>query len=73
MKEKKKGYKPLLILTAIFTLAGILTLIPSPGASHACALGYKALCSFTPWGTLICFGMSMITCIIRSRFFVIRK
>jgi len=69
MRIKKKGYIPLLILSIIFTLAALTTLIPQPSASRACYLGYKAHCSFTPWGTLICLALAGIICIIRKRYF----
>ncbi len=35
-----------------FVLA-IVTLLPRAGASKACLLGYKALCSFTPISTVM--------------------
>jgi len=38
-------------------IAAILTSIPVATASKACRLGYKALCSFTPYGTVILVAM----------------
>jgi hypothetical protein len=38
---------------------GILTLIPDE-ASKPCYLGYYAHCSFTPFSTLILFGMALV-------------
>ena len=42
--------------------AGIWTLIPTEwlgwGANKECPLGYVAHCSFTPYSTLILFGMA---------------
>ena len=69
-KEKKKGYGILLIATIVFTLLAISTLIPQASASKACALGYRAHCTFTPWSTLICLALSALTCIVRAEFFV---
>ncbi|MBN1525068.1 MAG: hypothetical protein JW904_11325 [Spirochaetales bacterium] len=72
MKTRKKGYLPLLILTMLFTLAAIVTIIPAM-ASKLCLLGYYAHCSFTPISTIICLLGSLITCIVRSRLFVLRS
>ncbi|AJC74812.1 hypothetical protein AJ81_06965 [Pseudothermotoga hypogea DSM 11164 = NBRC 106472] len=33
---------------------GIWTLLPIPGASKPCLLGYYAHCSFTPISTIMC-------------------
>ena len=56
-----------LILYSTFILAllisgvvtGILTLLPDE-ASIPCYLGYYAHCSFTPYSTLILFGMAAV-------------
>ncbi|MFX0060073.1 MAG: hypothetical protein ACFE85_12845 [Candidatus Hodarchaeota archaeon] len=40
-------------------ISGILTLLPDE-ASKPCYLGYYAHCSFTPFSTLILFGMALI-------------
>jgi hypothetical protein len=69
MKQKKKSYWFLMILTILFTLAGIITTIPAESASKECLLGYKAHCSFTPIGTIICFLLAGLVCIIRKRKF----
>ncbi len=68
--RKQPGYAILLTLTVIFTLLAVITLIPSPNASKECLLGYKAHCSFTPIGTIICLVASGVTCILRKRLFV---
>ena len=60
-----------LIFYSIFVLAllisgvvtGILTLIPDE-ASKPCYLGYYAHCSFTPYSTLILFGMAAVGVIL---------
>jgi hypothetical protein len=58
MKEKKL---PTHLIFAIvhFSLA-IATLIPSASASKPSLLGYKALCSFSPIGTLILIYVSVL-------------
>ncbi|MFQ6065684.1 MAG: hypothetical protein ACE5K3_00210 [bacterium] len=70
MKKRKKGYLPLLVLTILFTLAAVVTVIPQASASKECFLGYKAHCTFTPIGTLICVIVAGVTCSIRKRKFV---
>ena len=70
MKKRKKGYVLLLVLTILLTLAAISTVIPQPSASKECFLGYKAHCTFTPIGTLICIIAAGIICSIRKRKFV---
>jgi hypothetical protein len=47
-----------MVFVAIHTLAAVLTVIPQEGASKACRLGYKCVCSFTPWGTLILLALA---------------
>lgn len=61
------------MLTIIFTLSIISTLIPAENANKVCLLGYKAHCSFTPISTIICAVLAALTCIIRKRFFVVYK
>ena len=53
MKTRKKGYKILLILTILFTLCALSTLLPSEQANKISMLGYKAHCSYTPISTII--------------------
>ena len=67
MKEQKKGYWLLLILTILFTLAAISSLLPILPADKDCLLGYKAHCSFTPVSTLICIAAAAVICLIRKR------
>lgn len=78
MKTRKKGYKALLILTIIFTLAAISTVLPGKitdsitGATPKISekvVGYRAHCTFTPISTAICFALSAATCVIRKRKF----
>jgi hypothetical protein len=41
------------VIILVTFISAILTVVPVSSASKACHLGYKALCSFTPYGTLI--------------------
>ena len=54
-KAGKMHPNVLRILAVIFAIAGILTLIPYPGATEANIIGYKSLCTFTPVSTIISF------------------
>jgi hypothetical protein len=69
MKVKKKGYTFFLILSIIFTLAAICTLIPSSAVSGECMIGYKAHCTYTPISTAICLVLAGAFCVIRRRAF----
>jgi hypothetical protein len=73
MKIKKKGYWVLFLLTLVFTLAAVSTIMPSYGASKLCLIGYNAHCTFTPISTLFCIIPAGLTCFIRKRFFVSYK
>ena len=46
------------VFVVIHLLSALLTVIPRAGASKACRLGYKALCSFTPYGTIILLALA---------------
>ena len=48
------------VFIVIHLLSALLTVIPRAGASKACRLGYKALCSFTPYGTLILLALACL-------------
>ena len=49
--NKKKSPTHLIFAAVHFSLA-IVTLIPLESASKASLLGYKALCSFSPYSTI---------------------
>lgn len=75
MKDKSKqknGYSLMLTVTKILTLTAIFTLIPLKSASQDCYLGYKAMCSFAPFSSLILLALAGVSCKIRSKFFIIR-
>ena len=65
---KKLIYFKLAVLAYIVVLAGaiggivsaVITTIPDSNASKACAIGYKAHCSFVPYSTLISIGLALI-------------
>ena len=69
MKASPYGiaYTPLLVLSGIFALAAVLTLIPNPSASWPNIMGYKSLCTFAPGATLACALLAAITCTVRAR------
>jgi hypothetical protein len=46
------------VFIVIHLLSAALTVIPRESASKVCRLGYKALCSFTPYGTLILLALA---------------
>jgi hypothetical protein len=52
------------ILTGIFVLAALLTLVPRPSASKECLWGYRALCSFSPISTGILAVPALICAIL---------
>jgi hypothetical protein len=63
--EKTKIPLHLIFVSAYF-LAAILTLIPSAGASKICLLGYKALCSFSPIGTVILIALGVLHIVLHK-------
>ncbi len=67
--RKQPGYAILLVVTIMFTLLAISTLIPQASASKDCILGYKAHCTFTPWSTAVCLVIAAVSCRIRAKFF----
>lgn len=50
-----------------FLALGFLTLIPDSSATKVCYLGYKAHCSFTPFGTMILFVAAIITFLLAKK------
>lgn len=65
----KKVYVTLLILSQVFALAALCTLLPNPRASWPSILGYRSLCSFAPIATAICALLAGATCVVRARLF----
>ncbi len=61
------AYGLLLMLTIVFTILAIVTLIPNPGASKPNVLGYKSVCTFAPAATLLLGLLAGITCTVRNR------
>jgi len=58
--------KKVIYLTLLFGFLGfgILTLTPDESASKVCYLGYKAHCSFTPFGTIILLIAALVVLIL---------
>ena len=50
---RKPLESPFARAAAIILAAAIITLIPREAASHANPIGYKSLCTFAPWSTII--------------------
>ena len=48
------------VFIAIHLLSALLTAIPRAGASKVCRLGYKALCSSTPYGTITLLALAAL-------------
>jgi hypothetical protein len=46
------------VFIAIHLLSAVLTVIPREGASKVCRLGYKCVCTFTPYGTIILLALA---------------
>lgn len=65
--DPKKIYFILFIITIVFIILGVKTLLPNTGASKPCLWGYKAACSFTPVSTFILFGIGIIVFYFRAR------
>ncbi|NPV00470.1 MAG: hypothetical protein HPY53_03710 [Brevinematales bacterium] len=63
----EKTASTLFTIAIILLVLGGLTLIPSPGASKACLLGYKAKCSFTPVSTIILLAAAGVLFFLRAR------
>ena len=72
MKIRKRGYWVLFILTVLFTLLAVSTILPDVSASKVSRLGYKAHCTYSPISTVICLSLSAITCTIRKHIFTIK-
>jgi len=49
-----------LVFIVLYAIAAILSLVPRAMASKACRLGYKAICSWSPYSTLILLAMLIL-------------
>ncbi|OHD26463.1 MAG: hypothetical protein A2Y38_01945 [Spirochaetes bacterium GWB1_59_5] len=69
MKASPYGlaYKPLLVLSGLFALGAVVTLMPNPAASWPNVMGYSSVCTFTPGATFACALLAAITCTVRAR------
>jgi hypothetical protein len=64
--KNKKSLTHLIFAIIHFSLA-IATIIPNASASKVSRLGYKALCSFTPYGTIILILLSTLHIVLYKR------
>jgi len=55
------------ITAGLLLLAGAGTLIPWAHATEANVIGYRSLCSFTPFSTLICIMGANVLLTLRKR------
>ena len=69
--KKQPGYGILLALTITAAAAGLVTLLPVEGHIKS-AVGYRTLCTWAPWSTLILVAGAAVFCKLRSRFFKTR-
>ncbi len=51
----------------IWLVVGIVAAIPRDTAHHVSYLGYKAMCPFTPYSTLISFAIAGVLCLLFIR------
>ena len=56
-----------LIFTSIYFVLAVITLIPMESASKASRLGYKALCSFSPFSAVILLAMAGLHIFLHQR------
>ena len=59
-------YGILLLFSVLCGIGGLLTLMPSAGASWPNVLGYSSLCTFAPAASLYCFAIAGFTCVMRA-------
>lgn len=55
------------VSAGIFVLAGASTLIPWASVGEANVIGYKSLCPFAPFSTLICMMGANVLLTLRKR------
>ena len=58
MNKEKSKISVHQVFIIVHMVSAILTLIPNAGASKPSRLGYYALCSFTPYSTLISLALA---------------
>ena len=66
--RKQPGYGILLALTITAAIAAGVTLLPVEGHAKS-AIGYRSLCVWAPWSTLILVATAAVSCKVRSRLF----
>jgi len=66
-RNEPPAYWILLAFSALFTLAGVVTLLPSGAASTPNVLGYRSVCPFAPAASALCCLCAAVTCTLRGR------
>lgn len=63
------GQKPLthVIFAIVHTSLAVITLVPIGIVSKPCYLGYKALCSFSPFSTLVLLSLAGLHVFLHRR------
>jgi hypothetical protein len=67
--DSQKHRRALLVVSIVFAVAALATVIPNPGASWENVLGYKSLCTFVPMATAICLLLAELMLVIRAAAF----
>lgn len=67
--DSDKHRRALLVVSLVFAVAAIATVIPNPGASWENVLGYKSLCTFVPMATAICLLLAELMLVVRAAAF----
>jgi uncharacterized protein with FMN-binding domain len=67
--DQSVTYKALLVLSGVFSVLAVVTLLPNAAASKPNILGYRSVCSFAPAATALCGLLAGITCTMRNRYF----
>jgi len=69
-KEEKMADRRIpvhLIITGVYFLGALVTLIPMETADKTCLLGYKAVCSFSPISTLVLLALGGLHIFLQSQ------
>jgi hypothetical protein len=66
-ETKKKSGAFLLILAVLLFIGAIVTFLPYKNIDDECMLGYKALCAFTPFSSIVMIAIGILLLIIRNK------
>ncbi len=70
---KKLVYNLMLIMTIVFCIGAVLSVIPMSSAPKECWVGYKAYCPFAPISTVLLLMIAGGICLVRERKFKVEK